>query len=288
MRLTGKGLAAHLQVPLPYLLYRVHARFQEELRGLQDIPGVLSPSVVPPKTEPLPIHESPQTATRALGQSARLSGSGPLSTPTRIRARLTSIGSNYSRKITSSTITVQDRRPRQPSRSSEESDSEEEEALKEEEAERQAEEQEALDRKLKELQSMMTNETLGLVSSGRKGKSVADRGRMGIRSPVIDFEISKKDNLSRSTSQSLSSASSPQGSIPEIPSPPPDSQPHSPMKHHMSHKSSSPPAVSPRSVIGQRYVRATEQGSSHGSQASSFSDISGRFFYHSLCIFVNA
>ncbi|KAI0787115.1 hypothetical protein BC629DRAFT_492842 [Irpex lacteus] len=30
-----KGLASHLQVPLPYLLYRAQARYEEDLRGLQ-------------------------------------------------------------------------------------------------------------------------------------------------------------------------------------------------------------------------------------------------------------
>ncbi|PPQ80427.1 hypothetical protein CVT25_001730 [Psilocybe cyanescens] len=38
-----KGLSAHLEVPLPYLLYRVNARFQEEIRRLRDIQGALSP-----------------------------------------------------------------------------------------------------------------------------------------------------------------------------------------------------------------------------------------------------
>ncbi|KAG6334100.1 hypothetical protein ID866_4992 [Astraeus odoratus] len=38
-----KGLAAHLEVPLPYLLYRAQARYEEDLRGLKDIPGILAP-----------------------------------------------------------------------------------------------------------------------------------------------------------------------------------------------------------------------------------------------------
>ena len=41
---SGKGLAAHLEVSPPFLPYRVNARFQEEIRGLKDIPGALSPT----------------------------------------------------------------------------------------------------------------------------------------------------------------------------------------------------------------------------------------------------
>lgn len=36
----GPGLAKHLGVPLPYLLYRTQLRFEEELRGLRDVGGL--------------------------------------------------------------------------------------------------------------------------------------------------------------------------------------------------------------------------------------------------------
>jgi len=86
-----------------------------------------------------------------------------------------------------------------------------------------------------------------------------------------------------SRSQSVSSTSSPQGSMSSsMPSPPPESQ--SPVSRHISSsKSSSPAAVSPRSARGQSNMRytpmvgmanASDQGSNHGSSASSFSDIS--------------
>ncbi|ESK86975.1 autophagy-related protein 29 [Moniliophthora roreri MCA 2997] len=296
-----KGLAAHLEVPLPYLLYRAHARFQEDLRGLQDI-SVSSPSSTQPPTsalEEFPLHNDQLSnihGKNRLSGSIRLSSSSArTSTPLGIRARLNSLGHNSHshntprpKKATSSssTLTLQQPqrpashfRPRTPTSSEGETDSDDEEMLKEEEAERHAEEQEALEKKLKDLQRMMTNEALGLVSSNRNKRKSVDRGRMF--SPKSSY---RQDGLSSaSASHSVSSASSPQGSIPEIPSPPPDSQPHSPIGRHMSPgKSSSPPALSPRSALSQSHRRyghlmgrsSSEQDSVNGSEASSFSDIS--------------
>ncbi|KDQ29633.1 hypothetical protein PLEOSDRAFT_1093074 [Pleurotus ostreatus PC15] len=255
-----KGLAAHLEVPLPYLLYRVHTRFEEDLRGLKDIGEVLSPST-----------------TR---MTSRMSGSGRrtstrLTTPLAVRARLHSLGhaSQPKKATSSSTLTLQaprkGQRPSSTSDSSEETDSDEEAAQKEDETLRGIEEEEALARKLQDLQTMINNDALGLVSSPRpkqnKGKETG-RGRLGLTpSSSVNSSLRGDTLSSRSTSQSLSSTNSPQGSIPDIPSPPPDSQLNSPLSRHMSApKSSSPPAVSPRSAIG----------SSVGSEASSFSDIS--------------
>ncbi|KAF7365379.1 Atg29-N domain-containing protein [Mycena venus] len=303
-----KGLAAHLEVPLPYLLYRVHARFQEELRGLQDIPGVSSPSTALQNKpfDEFPFNEKHTVASRAVSRlngSGSMSPSGRLPTPLGVRARLSSLGNNSPRPkkaTSSSTITVQPpkktHRPLSPtsSASSEGTDSEDEEAKKEEEAERNAEEQEALDRKLQELQQMVTNDALGLVSaasrSGTSGKGKAketSRGRMRPGATAASPLQGSFRRDSYSSPLSVSSASSAQ-SIPDIPSPPPDSQSHSPMSRHLSpssrhpNKSSSPPALSPRSALGQSHRRygplvergVGEQGSNHGSEASSFSDIS--------------
>ncbi|KAK0190484.1 hypothetical protein F5146DRAFT_1194344 [Armillaria mellea] len=274
-----KGLAAHLEVPLPYLLYRVHARFQEELRGLHNIPGVVAPAPGKPGEE-FPFIEPPSMAARAasrLASSSRLSGSsGRNSTPLGIRARLSSLGHNSPRPkkaSSSSTLTLQSTaKPQVPVRppslsSSESTDSEDEDVLKEEEADRQAEEQEALDRKLKDLQRMMTNDALGLVSVGKKSGQTIDRGRMGMVSPMSVGSLRRDTYSSRSASQSLSSASSPQGSIPDIPSSPfrfPAAFTNQPT--YIAH------------AIGQRYghlVRRTaSDGSNGGSEASSFSDIS--------------
>ncbi|KAJ3970317.1 hypothetical protein EV361DRAFT_292048 [Lentinula raphanica] len=330
-----KGLAAHLEVPLPYLLYRVHARYQEDLRGLQDISGVSSP--ISPNGPPgAPFGPStdqvaPSIAGRALGRwNPRISPSlSHGTTPLGIRARLNSIGhrdnsstpSLHPKKATasSSTLTLQspiarkstqiqpglEQPPISPSSSGEdEIDSDEDEMLKEEEAERVAEEQEALDKKLAELQKMVTGDMLGLVSIGRtQGRNMARqsrdyaRGRDGSNGHVVDLHQNNQahrsnaslSSQSASTSQSVSSASSPQGSLPEIPSPAPGSssqspQPRSPPHHrHMSPTASlSPPALSPRSALSQSHrglphaVNRVSEQDKDGSEAStgSFSDIS--------------
>ncbi|KAF9035064.1 hypothetical protein BDZ89DRAFT_499047 [Hymenopellis radicata] len=294
-----KSLAERLDVPLPYLLYRVHARFQEELRGLSNIPGIVTPSTSPTAgKEEFPFNSEapPQTvagrAVSRMASSSRMSGGsvGRNSTPLGIRARLSSLGANSprpKRASSSSTLTLQGPglrsaplRPPTPSSSEGSTDSEEDEMNKEEEAQRRDEEQMNWDKQLKDLQRRMTTDALGLVSTGRKGKGI-DRGRMGTITPL---SIGVGTYSNRSGSQSLSSTSSPQGSIPDIPSPPPESQPHSPISRHMSPtKSVSPPAVSPRSALSQSHRRythldgwsASEHSSGHGSRASSsgFSDL---------------
>ncbi|KIM46560.1 hypothetical protein M413DRAFT_17161 [Hebeloma cylindrosporum] len=283
-----KALADHLEVPLPYLLYRVNARFQDELRGIQVIQGALSPTAAQTsKNFDFPEVKPPTMAGRMLASSS--SSSSKLVSPLGVRARLSSLGKNSSRpkKVTSSsTLTLQATnksfaplRPASPS-SAGDADSSDEEAIKEEEAERTAEEEEALSRKLAELQRMMTNDALGLVSGSKprdKGKG-SDRGRSAPLSPR-SAGSSRIDTLSsRSDSQSLSSTGSPQGSIPDIPSPS-SSQPQSPIGKNLSSKSSSPPALSSRNALGnvhRRYGPLVDRTSesSHGSEASSFSDLS--------------
>lgn len=240
----------------------------------------------------------PSLAIRIGGVSgSKLSTSSRLNTPQNVRARLSSLGNNSpkpKKAVSSSTITVRgvkrqpvSLRPQSPLSSDGSLSDDEETALKEEEAERVAEEQESLDRKLKELSRLITNDTLGLIRTHRSKRSV-DRGRTGALSPSANANsVSgsfRGDSLSsRSDNQSLSSVSSPQGSIPEIPSPATDSQPHSPM-HSSQHmpltKSSSPVAVSPKSVLSHSHNRrfnplVSDQGSGHVSEASSFSDLSG-------------
>jgi len=138
---------------------------------------------------------------------------------------------------------------------------------------------------------MVTNDALGLVSAasrpGALGKGKAkeiNRGRMGpVATSASPMHGSfRRDSYSSPLSVSSASSRSAPGSIPDIPSPPTDSQPHSPISRHLSpSKSSSPPALSPRSALGQshrRYgplvERGGEQGSNHGSEASSYSDLS--------------
>lgn len=303
---TGKGLAAHLEVPLPYLLYRVNARFQEEIRGLKDIQGALSPpsaTSTNTKFETLQT-ERPLLAIKTGIYNSKLSSSR-LSTPRNVRARLNSLGNNPllgrpHKAISSSTLTLQGvkrnpvaLRPRSPMSSDGSlSESDEEIALKEEAAERTAEEQETLDRKLEELTRLITNESLGLVRTHKSSRRSLDQGRGGVSSPNSTTGSFRGDSLSsRSDNQSLSSVSSPQGSIPEIPSPRTDSQPHSPPRFNRRispGKSSSPATMSPRGALGhpqnRRYNQlVSDHGSSHGSEASSFSDLSGKCTSFFVC-----
>ena len=172
-------------------------------------------------------------------------------------------------------------RPTSPLSDEPESESSDEEELaqrKEEELERQAEEQEHLDKKLAQLQMMMTRERLGFVRSpgsrekgkGREDKGREDKGREDIvrgRPPFPATAIAVAGRNSgvgatptspsklrfdehtgpdirlgeftsavrnRDHSASVSSASSPQGSIPSIPSPSISSPSPPPVPHHAS------------------------------------------------------
>ncbi|KAF7775815.1 hypothetical protein Agabi119p4_4208 [Agaricus bisporus var. burnettii] len=303
-----KGLAAHLEVPLPYLLYRVNARFQEEIRGLKDIQGALSPSSV---TSPNPKVEVPAQADKPVlairtGLNSKLSSSR-LSTPRDVHARLNSLVTNSPRPkkvISSSTITVQGIkrspgfiRTHSPLSSDDGVLSDEDETiLKEEEAERNAEEQETVDRKLEELTRLINADTLGLVRTHRPRRSL-DRERTSA-SPSNSSKSNSTSNANsaaasfrgdslssvrsdKSENQSLSSAiSSPPGSIPEIPSPRSDSQSHSPMypgrQNDSPEKSASPAAVSSRSALSHSHNRRHAQllSEHESSEASSFSDLS--------------
>lgn len=386
---TGKGLAAHLEVPLPYLLYRAQARYEEDLRGLQDIRGVLptppsatTPFPAAPSTPTIPtprpadatptispdhllsikIPQAKLTSVASFG-ARRPSASQRMSTPLGVRARLNSLThkspskprggqghATHGKTSSSSTATLQGTKrttgplsapPRTTSPFSDdaESESSDEEELaqrKDEEMERQAEEQENLDKKLAQLQRMMTSERLGFVRSPvspEKGKEREDTRREEIvrgRPPFPTSAIAMSANLSgnggvgtapgspskmrfnehtgldvrlaeftsaarnRDHSASVSSASSPRGSIPSIPSPPicspspppvyphassphdhsrvpiqqqtqvtshlhPNPQPSlrsSPMQQHLPPtKSSSPPAVSVRNARSHAHSR---------------------------------
>lgn len=314
-----KGLAAHLEVPLPYLLYRAQARYEDDLRGLQGFhagnqqnqPATKSTEVTPVLPDRPPSIQIPAARINSLNSACRLSSS-KLATPLGVRARLNSLTQHNSvqspakckKASSSSTSTLQGTQIKRPLRlpspfSSDESDSEDEQAAKEEEADRAAEEAETLSRKLESLQRMMTSEALGLVSSPLSNEKGKARGVIRGRAPVPIFrpgregediasfkrndESFKHEERNRDHSASVSSASSPQNSIPSIPSPSPES--HSPMTRHITtNKSSSPPTVSTRNARGQSHMRygtlagLSEQESSHGSSASSFSDISEASF----------
>ncbi|KZT05587.1 uncharacterized protein LAESUDRAFT_726877 [Laetiporus sulphureus 93-53] len=102
-----QGLAAHLQVPLPYLLYRAEIRYEEGLRGLRlqgvrssTASGVVFPSAQhlvgnPPPGHPTVTNEYfpriPEVASR------RMLGTATPTRPLGVRARLSSLGSQRAR-----------------------------------------------------------------------------------------------------------------------------------------------------------------------------------------------
>lgn len=283
------GLAAHLQVPLPYLLYRAQIRYEEDLRGLQGIKVALSPT----NPDPSAASPSPDHLTARHTPISRLSGqiaSTRLTTPLGLRARLNSLTPappNATLKVSSSSImTLQDRPPARPPRrpvarsrsSSAGSDDDSDAELDaSEQAERQLEEQEALDQKLRNLQTMITGDKLGLVRSSRPRQRTERPSRDPHRA------LSNYTSLD-SSSPSTSSVGSPQGSIPSIPSPSPERhQVRQPARHTVGAKSSSPPVLSSRHARPQGFggligmvQKNSERDSNNGSSASSFSDLSGQ------------
>jgi len=293
----GKALAARLDVPLPYLLYRAQVRYEQDLRGLQVIKGSLGPRdahdnpqhVEPPSdTGNLPHFPRKISSPNRRDNLSRLSTSVRLTTPLGVRARLNSLNSNSpsrpNRPTSSSVLTLRGHRrdqptfqPASPLSSGSESDGEFE---RREEAERQLEEQEALDKKLKNLQTLLTGDNVGLVSSvseHRKGKEPQTQGRFA---PSPSSQMARKDTSASSRSQSISSASSPRGSIPSIPSPASGSSQSLTSKHTSLTKPAGPSTATTLGTVGQtktqpllRYgpvVNATGESS-----ASSFSDLSG-------------
>lgn len=174
---------------------------------------------------------------------------------------------------------------------SEDSD-EDEDAKREEEEDQRAEQQQTLERKLRELELMMSKDALGLVASPKKENlSQLRRGRPRPLSTSTASLSSAHPSTSRSQ-QSLSSLSSrsPHGSIPSIPSSPPHTQhvhhwrshpdsrtqqPHareesessgrssprhaSPISRHFSPsgKTGSPASISPGGALGQTHAKVT-------------------------------
>ena len=294
----GKVLAARLDVPLPYLLYRAQVRYEHDLRGLQVIKGSLSPQAAqdgPPNEEGSPddAGDLPSFPRRISGGGRRdslskLSTSIRLATPLGVRARLNSLSSNSpsraNRPSSSSVLTLRSHRrdqttfrPASPLSSESETDGEYE---RREEAERRLEEQELLDKKLKTLQTLLTGDNVGLVSSVSEHGKAKEQQTHDRFVPSPPPQRGRMDTSISSRSQSISSASSPRGSIPSMPSPPPES-PQSLMSKHSSpaNPSTTIPPGQTKSQPVMRYgpsVKATTNSST-----SSFSDLSGS--YRFLC-----
>ncbi|KZT42951.1 hypothetical protein SISSUDRAFT_1125197 [Sistotremastrum suecicum HHB10207 ss-3] len=275
--LDWQGLSEHLQVPLPYLLYRARNRYMQDLKGLQDIRAPFSPID----------DRGNRVTTPKLTAVMKLSSSGRIGTPPGARGRLlstqlTSSPTAKSKALGSSTLTLKkgrlssNIRPASPSISNDDSSSDEE-AQRAEEAERHRENQDAIGRKLKELEERMTHHNLGLAAKPRfQSPSPSDARLADSRSPQ------RRDSVAPDTSESA--ASSPSRSIPSIPSPQSDSvvgqgnlagrRPLtlSPGRSPVFPSKPSKPLSRYHSLGG--VARASEKGSAQGSAVSSFSDLS--------------
>jgi len=189
-------------VPLPFLLYRAQARYEQDLRGLQNVGGVLS--------------GTPQTPLRALpGEDERVrprlstAATGSTRPPPHLSPTLRRSGGS------SSTFTLKQGRALQPisplpeqpsvSGSDDQDDDEDSDHERAEEEEQRREESENVARKLKQLERMFTADNLGFA---RKPRATSPGMAPAPASP------------SRQTDPtSGSAASSMRGSIPSIPSP---------------------------------------------------------------------
>ena len=286
----GQGLSAHLQVPLPYLLYRAQVRYEEDLRGLQDIRSTLntSNSLATRHSEggrqderPSSAHALPPRDASRLASSIRQRT--PISPSQRPSSRST-LPHRLAREHGSATLTLSHKPgvmlneppPRASSPASSQSSVSSDEAIdKAEEEERRQEEQEAVGRRLKELEKLMSGDMLGFARPPRiqpmPGPSTAVP-----RSPL-------REPVQRGDSASESTSISPQGSIPSIPSPPPESSSSQALSATPASATAASPALLsplvprsqhyPRRGVGVR-ARPSQRGSSHGSSASSFSDMS--------------
>lgn len=305
------GLSAHLQVPLPYLMYRAQVRYEEDLKGLQGTLGVGASVPQPSRRTSLdtkPVERSKDVMTpRNTPIALRGTQPSPLSrqaTPLAIpRTKLTSPirspyglqGSQFFQKNTpggsSSTATLQQRplsarpavstspmtirrAPSPPSPSSSSASSEDEEEKEHEENREQAGKQ------MKELEKMMSSQLLGFARP--KGDPVKARER-------LTLSIMKETRQADSPQELLPATNL----IPSIPSPPPEwhagtaaapagagagrglgprgTTPSAPRSPLSTQ--SSPHQIVRNKMVG-KHPAANGRHSNQGSSASSFSDLS--------------
>jgi len=277
-----QGLSKHLQVPLPYLLYRARVRYEQDLKGLQDLRGTLetqSPKRTSQATQPTD-GRSPRSplGLRVAGVGTDPARSSLLKTPT--SPRNTQLVRPVARRGSSQTLigrgafrnaqTTTGGDLRVPSTSLSDDASSDEDSSHDQDAKKE-EKQDALTKRLQELEKVITNERLGLVQRRRPPSRSASMGseRHSSSAPSSVAPENPPESLS----------ASPQGSIPSIPSPLSSQALHQPPRLASPTKS---PLASPLPSRGQfqlrnlqNRARASEKGSStQASTASSFSDIS--------------
>jgi len=281
-------------------MYRAQVRYEEDLRGLQ---AAMAEPITQPTAQPLAIpsplrqedkisHMTPPNVS-SVGIRTSTASTPRQATPIGVRNRFTShlrsppaLHSSHgstSGTVSASTVTLTHRpaaampghspthlRPISPPESRSASETEDE-------GERQDEidDPEAIRKRLKDLERMMTSNVLGFA-----------RVKPTLKAPDPSSSVIRTSPCNDTASGGETTSA--QSSIPSIPSPPESQlQPPQHMPQHNPPGSSqtgrrlqqsrSPPQSPPQQVVRNKMVgkQPLPKGSNHGSSASSFSDISG-------------
>jgi hypothetical protein len=288
---SGQALATRLDTPLPYLLYKTQARYEQDLRKIHEIKPIVSTTALPPSSSNDPRPRLPSLSRRTSSR-AESSTSAPHSSSPRMvempllpnlsasRLHTPLVALRFPQVPRGSSDRIMEAMEATSSSSSESAQSDEDEA------ERTKQEQENVGKRLKELERLMSTETLGFARPANR-PAVRNAGRGGYRqlhphttrSPadlMSDVPESAReeepdsppttDTSSRRTSRFTREA------IPSIPSSSSQSPARSPngapLLPNARHK------TMPARL--ENALRGGQSESSQGSQASSFSDISGR------------
>ena len=284
-------------------MYRAQVRYEEDLRGLQAAMAepIVQPTV-PPLTIPSPRRQEDKSSNStppnlSSGGIRTSTASTPRqATPIGVRNRFTShlraqpaLHSSHrstSGTVSASTVTLTHRpaaamsghspthlRPMSPPESRSPSETEDEGEQQDE-----PDDPEAIRRRLKDLERMMTSNVLGFA-----------RPKPTLKAPDPSSSVIRTSPRNDTTSGGETTSA--QSSIPSIPSPP-ESQlqppqyttPHNPQGSSQvgrgPQQSRSPPHSPPKQVVRNKMVGKLPKGSNHGSSASSFSDISGMWPSH--------
>ncbi len=285
-------------------MYRAQVRYEEDLRGLQ---AAMAEPIVQPIAQPLTIPSPRRQEDKgsnitppnlsSVGIRTSTASTPRQATPIGVRNRFNShlrsppaLHSSHrstSGNVSASTVTLTHRpaaampghspthlRPMSPPESRSPSETEDEGEQQDE-----PDDPEAIRKRLKDLERMMTSNVLGFA-----------RPKPTMKAPDPSSSVIRTSPRNDTTSGGETTSA--QSSIPSIPSPPESQlQPpqHTPM--HNSHGSSqtgrrpqqsrSPPQSPPQQVVRNKMVgKPLPKGSNHGSSTSSFSDISGMWQSH--------
>jgi hypothetical protein len=300
IQIQGQGLSERLEVPLPFLMYRAQIRYEEDLRGLQ---AAMAQPIVQPSAQPLAVpspgrqEDKPSTITPLSASYAGIRTSAastprqatPIGVKNRFTSHLRSPPALYTShksangSTSASTVTLTHRpaaampthlpthlRPMSPPESTSSSEDEDD-------GERQGDQDdpEAIRRRLKDLERMMTSNVLGFA-----------RPKPTLKTPGPSSSVIRASPHNDTTSGGETTST--QSSIPSIPSPPESRlQSPRPVPQHTPQgstqtgrgpqQSRSPPQSPLQQVVRNKMVGKSPlpKGSSHGSSASSFSDLSG-------------